>query len=150
MEKRTKVLLFSGMTLLSLSLTAWALCPPGRVPANPAPVAPSTSDKADLFRVLDTFFLDEEQEEEILLEKGRSYWFAANGCPKMGKIQITLVDAKGEVLKQEKAFAPSFCFTASESGKYRAKVKAASLSGNSRSGTIEASLSESGCSASSF
>ena len=119
-------------------------CPPRAVPTNPAPL-PGRSGSDCIIRLLDNLGLEQEGTRTVTLERGRSYWFAANGCPKMGRIQLQIVDQSGTVVKQDESYSPSFCYTARASGKYTIRVKALSLMGRYTSGTIDACLSHSRC-----
>lgn len=136
------------VTFLTFELSAFAECRPGTVPRNPAPVEPSekplSSGENCIVKVLDSFGLGEEFTKTFELTQGKSYWFAANGCPKMGTIAISVLDDKGKILKETKDYAPSLCFIAERNGQYTIKVKAISLTSGS-SGNIDACFSESGC-----
>ena len=119
-------------------------CAPARIPANPAPVVAS-SGSGCLAKVLRTFALNEEYTETLTFEEGKSYWFAANGCPRTGAIGLYITGQKGAVLKQAQSYSPSFCYTAGVSGKYTVKVKALSMMRSCQSGTIDACISRSRC-----
>jgi hypothetical protein len=135
--------------IVILASSSWSLaqCPPRAVPRNPAPVrqTPASSGSDCLVKVLQTFGLNKKVTRAVTLESGKSYWFAANGCPRMGTIGISIVDGAGKVLKSDEANSPSFCFTAGSSGKYTLRVKALSLTGLNTWGTIDACFSKSGC-----
>lgn len=135
--------LVSALFVLAPSARA-QMCAPARIPANPAPVAVSSGSQC-LAKILQTFGLNEEYTETLTLEQGKSYWFAANGCPRMGVIGLSIIDQKGTVLKQAQSYSPSFCYTASVSGKYTVKVKALSMMRSYPSGTIDACFSRSHC-----
>jgi len=119
-------------------------CAPARIPANPALVVAS-SGSGCLAKVLRTFALNEEYTETLTFEEGKSYWFAANGCPRTGAIGLYITGQKGAVLKQAQSYSPSFCYTAGVSGKYTVKVKALSMMRSCQSGTIDACFSRSRC-----
>lgn len=147
------IMKLSQFSILSAVLVFWATatfgqCPTGSVPRNPAPVRPAapTASRANcLVKVLDQFTLGEEFKRELTLQKGKGYWFAANGCPRMGNIGLYVIDSAGNVLKQASAYAPSLCFWPPATGKYVIKVKALSLMHSHRSGSIDACMSESAC-----
>ena len=83
----------------------------------------------------------------VAVQRGKSYWFSASGCPKMGNISISVLDAGGAVLKQAKSYSPTLCYRAERDGAVTVEVKALSLMGSYRSGTIDACFSASGCTA---
>jgi hypothetical protein len=120
---------------------AQGICRPSVRPANPAPVRAQSC----LMQALREFGLNEETTSALVLEKGKSYWFGASGCPKMGNIGLYILDSEGAVVKQASSYSPSFCFTPRATGKYTVKAKALSLMHAYRSGTIDACFSESGC-----
>lgn len=145
---QTKVLTVTAGTVLALLALAQSasaqICAPARIPANPAPVAVSSGSQC-LAKVLRTFSLNEEYTETLTLEKGKSYWFAANGCPRMGTIALYILDQTGAPVKQAQSYSPSFCFTAGVSGKYTIQVKALSMMRSYQSGTIDACFAASRC-----
>jgi hypothetical protein len=120
---------------------AFAVCPPGAVPQDPA----ALSHGEVLAQFYDNFNLHEEDTQAVVLIKGKKYWFAANGCPRMGRIGLSILDTGGKVLQRKEGSSPSFCFTAQRDGAHTVKVKALSLKGANTFGGIEAQLSESGC-----
>ncbi len=120
---------------------AQGLCRPSIRPANPTPVRAQSC----LMQALREFGLNEESASTLVLEKGKSYWFSASGCPKMGNIGLYILNSEGAVVKQASSYSPSFCFTPQATGKYTVKAKALSLMHAYRSGTIDACFSESGC-----
>lgn len=121
----------------------FAWCVPATVPANPAPV--STGGSECLFKVLRGFSRGEETTKTLRLTQGNSYWFAANGCPRMGNINISIVNSNGEVVRESVGYSPSFCFSPDKDGVYTIKVKAVSLMNNNSDGNIDSCFSESGC-----
>lgn len=142
MQKKIKQgILVGAMVGCFHVLPAFAVCPPGTVPSNPAPKAQAES----LAQFFANFTRHEEETQTVTLKKGQHYWFAANGCPRMGQIGISMLDSKGKVMKKAQASSPSFCFTAPRDGEYIVKVKAISLRGSNTFGGIDAQLSESGC-----
>lgn len=145
MARKKLSLAATGLAVLLMTSAAWAAwCPPGTVPVDPAPLPKQTTQNECLGKATRTFSLDEESTQTIRLEKGKSYWAAANGCPRMGRIGISIMK-NGKVLKHDVGTSPSFCFRADSSGEYVFKIKALSLVGSSTSGSIDACLSESRC-----
>ena len=143
MERKIKRVVLLGLMVGFLNvMPALAVCPPGMVPMNPAP-EDSSVPIAEFF---DNFSLGENQTETVTLKKGQSYWFAANGCPRMGRINISIIDSGGKTLKRDESFSPSFCFTAPKDGDYTVKVMAITLQHGNSFGGIKAKLSDSGCS----
>jgi hypothetical protein len=141
MHKQLKHGLLAGSMIWALqALPTYAVCPPGRVPEDPA----ATRVEA-MAQFYDNFSLHEEDTKTVTLKKGKHYWFGANGCPRMGRIGIAILDTGGKVLKREEGSSPSLCFTAKRDGHHTIKVKAVSLKGSNTFGGIDAQLSESGC-----
>lgn len=136
------------VVFLMFELSAFAWCPPGTVPvyqgSGESAEKPQGPGKDCMVKVLDDFGLGKEVTKRLNLTAGKSYWFAANGCPKMGTIRISVLDNKGKILKEAEDYAPSLCFTAEESGQYKIKIKAISLT-RGNSGNIDSCFSESEC-----
>ncbi len=147
MRARVLVAVFAALTTGAVAFGQRIYCPPGTVPRNPAPPATSSgrSGSGCLVAFFDNFNLGEQASRVVALERGKSYWFAANGCPKMGRISLTVSDAAGRVLKSAENYAPSMCFIAPSSGRYTVRVKAMSLMGRYTWGTIDGCFSPSGC-----
>jgi hypothetical protein len=137
-----------GLAVLLTSSAIWAAtwCPPGTVPVNPAPVAKGSNQADCKGKTVGTFGRNEEVAKTVRLQKGMSYWVAANGCPKMGRIAVSIIQ-NGQVLKEDVSTSPRFCFRAETDGEHVFKVKALTLVGASTSGSIDACLSESRCNA---
>lgn len=138
------------VTFIALPGLALAWCQPGTVPANPAPVKAESASAGSsgsncIEKVLDGFSLNQETVRTVNLKKDQSYWFAANGCPRMGTIQISVADTQGKEVKKAQSNSPSFCFKAKEDGKYKIKIKALSLTGSNTSGNIDSCFSDSKC-----
>ena len=115
-------------------------CRPDPRPANPAPAGESCR-----VQIVDNFNLNQEASRTVAVESGKSYWFAASGCPRMGRIRIAVLDGAGKTLKSDEGYSPSLCITAKNGGKYTIRVKAVSLTGSYTWGTIDACFSASNC-----
>ncbi|MDO8501779.1 MAG: hypothetical protein Q7S20_08040 [Gemmatimonadaceae bacterium] len=125
---------------LSPSLARAQSCRTSAVPRDPHPAGAES-----LVRIAGDFHLNEKQTKKITLEAGKAYWFAANGCPRMGNIQISILDSAGTVLKRSEKYDPALCLVAKTSGEYTLQVKASSLIGSNSWGSIDADFSASGC-----
>ncbi len=78
------------------------------------------------------------------LVAGKSYWFAASGCPRMGNIRIAVTKA-GKTMKSDEGHQPSICVKVETTGSYSIRVKALSLTRSSSWGSIDSALSDSNC-----
>lgn len=115
-------------------------CHTSAQPRNPAPTGDSSRA-----RIAGDFNRGEERTEVIDAQSGKSYWFSASGCPRMGTIRIDVLNAAGKVLKSEESYGPSFCISAPDNGKLTLRVTAVSLSGSNSWGSIESYFADSNC-----
>lgn len=131
---------------LTVLLASWAgvaaaqSCPPASRPSNPA-----AGSQALRAQIVGDFRLNEERSRSLEADAGKSYWFSAAGCPRMGRIRIAVVNADGKTVQTNEGYSPSLCFIPEGTGKYTFKVTAASLSGSNSWGSIDAGLSDSTC-----
>ena len=139
--------LIMGVAMITLSGLASAYCPPGAIPADPAPAEKKAKSAGTncLDKVSDSFSRGEEVTHTVNLKRGQSYWFGANGCPKMGNIRLSVADTQGKLLRKGESYSPSFCFKATSDGAYKVGVKAMTLMGSNTSGNIDSCFSESRC-----
>jgi len=132
--------------VVALVLVVWAelgytqSCHTDTRPSNPAPVG-----QALHVRIAGDFRLHEEKTRTTQLTAGKRYWISAAGCPRMGQISLKMADAHGKTVQVDEGDAPAFCFSPPKSGKYTIKLRALSLTGANRWGSIDAGLAPSQC-----
>jgi len=144
---KKKYLVLAALTLSLFCFSAvqayWGPCAPNTVPVDPTPAVKSAGTDC-LAKIEGEFNKGEQRIKQVSLKEGQGYWAAANGCPRAGKILISISDANGKVLKSKISGAPSFCFIALKSGNYTLTVKLLTTT-HGTWGAIDSCLSASKC-----